>query len=66
MAVPFNPYEKNEDIEQMADRILEIASKNLQLDDYEQAELHFYQAVPEQQIIMRDVTRDVKTWIKNH
>ena len=50
----------------MADRILEIASKNLQLDDYEQAELHFYQAVPEQQIIMRDVTRDVKTWIKNH
>lgn len=66
MAVPFNPHEKNKDIEQMADRILEIASKNLQLDDYEQAELHFYQAVPEQQIIMRDVTRDVKTWIKNH
>jgi len=66
MAVPFNPHEKDEEIQQLGDRILEIASKNLQLEDYEQAELHFYQAIPEQEIIMRDVTRDIKTWINRN
>ncbi len=66
MAVPFNPHEKNAEIQRMADRILEIASNNLPLQDYEQAEMHFYQAIPEQEIIMRDVKRDIKTWINQN
>lgn len=62
LAVPFNPNENNAAIQKMADRILEIASENLDLNQYEQAELHFYQAIPERTIIMRDVKRDLKTW----
>ncbi|QDT43957.1 hypothetical protein Pan241w_40610 [Gimesia alba] len=63
LAVPFNPNEDDAAIQKMTDRILEIASENMDLTQYEQAELHFYQAVPEQTIIMRDVKRDLKTWL---
>ncbi|MCA9018098.1 MAG: hypothetical protein KDA77_22440, partial [Planctomycetaceae bacterium] len=62
LAVPFNPNENDATIQKMTDRILEIASENMDLNQYEQAELHFYQAIPEQTIIMRDVKRDLKTW----
>jgi len=50
----------------MADRILEIAAENMNLNEYEQAELHFYQAVPEQKIILREIKRDIKTWQAQH
>ncbi|WP_417387822.1 hypothetical protein [Gimesia sp.] len=66
MAVSFNPHQQDEEIQKMTERILEIASENLTLEEYEQAELHFYQAVPEQKIIMRDVTLDIKSWMNQN
>ncbi|MCH9656717.1 MAG: hypothetical protein K0U86_16880 [Planctomycetes bacterium] len=66
LAVPFNPNDDDVRIQKMADRILEIASENLNLNEYEQAELHFYQAVPEQKIILREIKRDIKTWLAQH
>jgi hypothetical protein len=50
----------------MADRILEIAAENMDLNQYEQAELHFYQAIPEQKIILREIKRDLKTGQQQH
>jgi|GEM_PF-2124443 len=66
LAVPFNPHEEDARIQKMADRILEIAAENMNLNEYEQAELHFYQAVPEQKIILREIKRDIKTWQAQH
>lgn len=65
MAVPFNPNENDAALESMTEQVLQIVEKNLDLENYELAELHFYQAVPEQTIIMRDITRDLKDWRKN-
>lgn len=63
MAVVFNP-EKNKDrLQKMSDHILEIASKNLDLNEFEVAELHFYQAIPEQKIIMQEIKRDLQSWL---
>lgn len=64
LAVDFNPNDHEERLQNMSDRILKIASKNLKLSDYSLAELHFYQAIPEQKIIMRDIKRDLQTWLK--
>ncbi|WP_298866873.1 hypothetical protein [uncultured Gimesia sp.] len=66
LAVDFNPNDEDVRIQKMADRIMEIASKNLNLNEYEQAELHFYQAIPEQKIILREIKRDIKTWLAQH
>jgi len=66
LAVSFNPHEEDVRIQKMADRIMEIASQNLNLNEYEQAELHFYQAIPEQKIILREIKRDIKTWLAQH
>ncbi|WP_299462406.1 hypothetical protein [uncultured Gimesia sp.] len=66
LAIPFNPYENDAAIQKMADRILEIAAENMDLNQYEQAELHFYQAIPEQKIILREIKRDLKTGQQQH
>ncbi len=66
LAVSFNPNEEDDRIQKMADRIMHLASENLNLNQYEMAELHFYQAIPEQKIILREITRDIKTWLSNH
>lgn len=64
LAVDFNPIDHEERLQKMSDHILEITSKNLNLSEYSLAELHFYQAIPEQKIIMRDIKRDLQTWLK--
>lgn len=66
LAVDFDPHSDDARIQKMADRILVIASKNLNLNEYEQAELHFYQAIPEQKIMLREIKRDIKTWLVQH
>lgn len=63
MAVAFNPHDHENRLQKMSDQILEIASENLNLNEFELAELHFYQAIPEQKIIMREIKRDMKTWL---
>lgn len=63
MAVSFNPDQNEDRLQKMSDQILEIAAENLNLNEYELAELHFYQAIPEQKIIMREIKRDLKTWL---
>ena len=66
LAVNFNPNDEDDRIRIMTDRIMEIASQNLNLNEYEQAELHFYQAIPEQKIILREIKRDIKIWLAQH
>ncbi|QDU10169.1 hypothetical protein [Gimesia aquarii] len=63
IAVSFNPDQNEDRLQKMSDQILEIAAENLNLNEYELAELHFYQAIPEQKIIMREIKRDLKTWL---
>jgi len=66
LAVAFNPNENNTAIQNIGNRVLEIASENLNLKDYEVAELHFYQPIPEQKILMRELKIDLKDWLKSH
>lgn len=64
LAVPFDPNERDAQIQEMADQILEVARRHLDLNEYEIAELHFYQPIPEQQILMRDLQINVADWLQ--
>lgn len=66
LAVPFNPHENDVQIQKMADQILEVAHQHLNLKQYEIAELHFYQPIPEQQILIRDLNINVEDWLQQH
>jgi len=48
------------------DQVLLVAREHLNLNEYEVAELHFYQPIPEQQILMRDLEIDLADWQKQH
>ncbi|QDV19419.1 hypothetical protein Pan153_40840 [Gimesia panareensis] len=66
LAVPFDPNQNDARIQKMADQILNVAREHLNLGEYEIAELHFYQPIPEQQILMRDLEINLADWLKQH
>ncbi len=66
LAVDFNPIENQSRIDALADQVLLVAREHLNLNEYEVAELHFYQPIPEQQILMRDLEIDLADWQKQH